>query len=545
MLDMGSMDSSGGIEKKEKNAETELNPAEKIKNPEETAEDLLEKENHNEKIKTELKTASIWEREETLADLIKLSERTDLNFPGIIEGVRDEIAKLKKDLPAEKKTEIATKEKANQEKPTDRDPMLKSIEKELIEDWEKTNGEEILSARGQDFLFGSQKDPTTIAQKAEKVFAKRYPEEAKKHETAEKTRIYDNPEDDPVVEKMRKEIRRIANKDIEEAMNGGLGRLEAKENYPNFVRSTNGRVAMQQWEIFKRKYPEKALAYEEKIGPKKESLDRKVEPSLTDEASVEKPEESGVGAEEEITSDKIIYSTDDESEDDGEDMNPENISKVEDHKEAGTVEEDEDEKNKGKKKEGKSKKLGDLIPEKQGEEREEGVLDKNVVNEKKEVIPDGKNEKKVESLEESTQLLKEKIRDSKFCEHTKELVKKLEKNSMIDSRAVIFLDRAVKGMEDVIKEDSSASLKDINSYIEKVWGGINALPKDSRDIENANDAREVADILENIGESSSEIKIELGESKDKNLEEPTEYFVALNKLIEKKRGILLDKEKKP
>jgi len=262
---------------------------------------------------------------------------------------------------------------------------------------------------------------------------------------------------------------------------------------------------------------------------------------LTNEASVEKPEELKPHTEnqEEITSDKVIYSTNDESEDNGgddfEEKNPKNIPQEEDYKKVKIVGEEKNKKNKDK-----PEKLDGLIPEKQGEE---GVHDKDVVEKKEKVIPAGENEKKAESLEESTQLLKEKIRDAKFCENIKGLVNKLEKNSMVDSRAVIFIDRAIEGMEDAVKEDSMVSSKDINSYMEKIWGGINALPKDSKDIKNANDAREVADILENIGKSSGEIKIELGESKDKNLEESTKYFGALNKLIEKKRGILLDKTK--
>lgn len=557
MLDRGNMEPSGSLEKE---SGIEMPTAEKIKIPE-SAEDLLEKQEHNEKIKAELKTASIWEREETLADLIKLSERTDLNFPGIIKGVRDEIEELKKDLPTEKKTEKPkTPEEIKEERRTE---IIKEIEKK----WEAENGsmsrplspEEIEKNKERAKAWGEKWDGRTtqmteeaseyffdhkgmgkssVPNLADKILAERFPEyaqEAKKHETAEKTKIYDNPEDDPVVEKMRKEISRIVNNDIEEAMKGGLGGTEIKKDYPEFVRSTKGRVAMQQWEIFEREYPEKALAYKEKIGPKKESLDRKVKP---DEASVEKPEESKIHteAEGEITPDEVIFSAKEGSEDnEGDDFKetkPENISQDKDDKEAGIIGKEKNRKNKDK-----SEKLDELIPE-NGKEVEGKVVEKT------KVIPRNKNEKKAESLEESTQLLKEKIRDSKFCENIKELVNKLEKNSMVDSRAVIFLDRAIEGMEDAVKEDSMVSLKDINSYIGKVWGGINALPKDSKDIENANDAREVADILENIGESSSKIKIELGESKDKNLEESTEYFVALNKLIEKKRGILLDKEKK-
>lgn len=178
--------------------------------------------------------------------------------------------------PEAQKTELA--------EGLDKDPRIEGIRTELIESWKQSTGKDILSAEGQNYLFGDPtawkrgERPMTVEQRAQRVFADRFPEDAKKYAEKEKTRVYENPADDPAIREVEETITRITNRDVEQIQKGMWGESAARESsgmgYGDVWTREFNRVYMQQWDNFLSRYPEKAEAYRDKFEPIKIAFDR-------------------------------------------------------------------------------------------------------------------------------------------------------------------------------------------------------------------------------------------------------------------------------
>lgn len=165
----------------------------------------------------------------------------------------------------------------------DKDPRLGTIKNELVEDWKQATGKDILSAEGQDFQFGDStawkrlEEPITLEQRAQSVFAERFPEDAQAYAEKEKTRIYENPADDPAIKEVEKNITRITSQDVTQTQKGMQGETAAKEasgmGYGGVWDKNFNRVNIQQWDNFLRLYPEKAAAYRDKFESIKRAFD--------------------------------------------------------------------------------------------------------------------------------------------------------------------------------------------------------------------------------------------------------------------------------
>ncbi len=165
----------------------------------------------------------------------------------------------------------------------DKDPRVEAIRTELIKGWKQLTGKDILSAEGQDFLFGDPtawkrgERPTTVEKKAQKVFAERFPEDAQAYSEKEKTRIYENPADDPAIREIEETITRITNRDVGQTQKGMWGDVAAKEasgmGYGDVWSRNFNRVNIQQWDNFLSRYPEKAAAYRDKFEPVKRAFE--------------------------------------------------------------------------------------------------------------------------------------------------------------------------------------------------------------------------------------------------------------------------------
>lgn len=185
------------------------------------------------------------------------------------------------EAPKPKTPEVAKPELAEG---IDKGPRVEAIRTELIESWKQSNGQDILSAEGQDFLFGDPtalkrgERPMTAEQRAQKVFAERSSEDAQAHAEKEKTRIYENPADDPAIRELEENIIRITNQDVAQTQKGMWGEAVAKETsgmgYRGVWDRNFNRVNMQQWDNFLSRYPEKAAAYREKFEPIKRAFER-------------------------------------------------------------------------------------------------------------------------------------------------------------------------------------------------------------------------------------------------------------------------------
>ncbi len=160
----------------------------------------------------------------------------------------------------------------------DKDPRFQAIRAELVNAWEKTNDKPILSSQGQDYLFGDAssyqrgQEPVSIQKRVEAVFRERFPENFQAYEQKEKTRVYDDPSQDPAVRAVEVKITEAVNKDVNEARTGRYARIAANDHQlwdrMWIAESTSA------WGAFAILYPEKAAAYRNRISFIDRALDR-------------------------------------------------------------------------------------------------------------------------------------------------------------------------------------------------------------------------------------------------------------------------------
>jgi hypothetical protein len=218
--------------------------------------------------------------------------------------------------PRIKKPEIKSVEEQKLAESLEKDSRFIKIQEELIANWEKTNGDRydeqgLLKGEFQDLLFGNPTDwyrggkPTTIEEKAQKIFAERFPEDAKKYAEIERKKTYENPADDPAIRETEESIIKLTNKKLMEWGKRGLKGVGWD------WRSAYIDVSMSEWSRFLDKYPEKAEAYRDKFENIKRAFERKkekeeIEKKKREEASFSIPDElfrkGKVGNEQEVIS---------------------------------------------------------------------------------------------------------------------------------------------------------------------------------------------------------------------------------------------------
>lgn len=109
----------------------------------------------------------------------------------------------------------------------------------------------------------------------------RLPGVANVNPEGESTRVYENPDDDPVIKSFREEVERITREDIAQAQAAESSPFDRKEMDSGFSGNINvrdkisRRVIIQQANAFISRYPEKAAAYREQLGFVREALERK------------------------------------------------------------------------------------------------------------------------------------------------------------------------------------------------------------------------------------------------------------------------------
>jgi hypothetical protein len=181
----------------------------------------------------------------------------------------------KPETPETLKTELA--------EGLEKDPRFEAIKKELIEHWKQSTGKDIFSPEGQDFLFGDPtawkrgERPITIEERAQRVFAERFPEDAKRYAEKEKTRVYENPADDPAIKEVEETIIRITNRKVKQIEEGMWGEAAAKRasgmGYGDTWREVFIMEEMRAWDNFLWQYPEKAQAYRDTFEPIKRAFE--------------------------------------------------------------------------------------------------------------------------------------------------------------------------------------------------------------------------------------------------------------------------------
>lgn len=149
------------------------------------------------------------------------------------------------------------------------DPRFEDIKKELVDKFGESTGKDILSAEGQNFQYGdpaalrNNKTPISLAQRTEEAFQERFPEDAKKYRKMEEVKVYERPEDDPVIGKTFQDITRKANKDIQ---------ASGEHTFDRSL-SWQSNASIHKWLDFIRQYPEKSAAYKETFEPIKNAFE--------------------------------------------------------------------------------------------------------------------------------------------------------------------------------------------------------------------------------------------------------------------------------
>lgn len=197
------------------------------------------------------------------------------------------------------------------------DPRLESIKKELVAEWQKTTGKDMLSGDGQDYLFGDPsawqrgERPVPFMQRAKEVFAQRFPEDAKAYEQNETKRIYTDPQQDPLVKQLEEQITAAVNKSVNEARSGKWGRIATREvNESGFWDRMRMSESGGRWAGFAALYPEKAAAYANTIPELKGVLDRQsrwqhAQTQAYEQTSVPAPEAATTIESREIVADRM------------------------------------------------------------------------------------------------------------------------------------------------------------------------------------------------------------------------------------------------
>ncbi|HOX41086.1 MAG TPA: hypothetical protein PK263_02745 [bacterium] len=150
------------------------------------------------------------------------------------------------------------------------DKRYLAIKAEISSAAAESNG--VLSPQHQDVLFGDPtafqrgEKPRDLDQRAQQLFAERYPDAASQYLAAERTRVYDSINGDPAFQALGEETTRITNQDLAQARSGDWGQAAAAEaNSPSrhsgLSQRVSNRVEFQQLRDFVKTYPEKAAGY--------------------------------------------------------------------------------------------------------------------------------------------------------------------------------------------------------------------------------------------------------------------------------------------
>lgn len=179
--------------------------------------------------------------------------------------------------PQEKVSQLENKEvlRPDLAEGIEKDPRVESIKEDLIKDWEQANGNRydksgVLRGDFQNFLYGDPTDwkrgrkPISVEQRTQKIFAERFPDDARAYAEKEKTRIYESAADDPAVKEVEETITRLTN---QQAGN------PSGRNYRDIWSRNFDHISMQQWDDFLSRYPEKAAGYKDKFSSIKEAFE--------------------------------------------------------------------------------------------------------------------------------------------------------------------------------------------------------------------------------------------------------------------------------
>lgn len=151
----------------------------------------------------------------------------------------------------------------------DLDYRYQIIRYELRQKWLAEHpGQDFLTEEGQNYNLGymnpNDRDRPTLKSDTESWFRRQYPEDAKAYDKKEETRVYEDPNKDPLIIKTDHEILRATNLDsqVMKAMNANS--TKGYDSWSNVWGRVNSAKTMQAWDSFVNLYPEKARAYADK-----------------------------------------------------------------------------------------------------------------------------------------------------------------------------------------------------------------------------------------------------------------------------------------
>jgi hypothetical protein len=144
--------------------------------------------------------------------------------------------------------------------------------------------------------------------------------------------------------------------------------------------------------------------------------------------------------------------------------------------------------------------------------------------------------------ENSASALKEKLKSGEFTDSVKKLASVLREreanrfNPLIDPKAIQYLMSSANELESAVT-DKKSSFEDINRSIKKIGGAIKAIGEVSRQMrvnDHPDSLRKVGLALQNIDQSSLDLRSKIGGLEDKNTAEKLHLLRSLEGLAKDK-----------
>ena len=155
----------------------------------------------------------------------------------------------------------------------DLDIRYENIKGALKQEWlDKHPGKDFLTTEGQNYQLGDPSQPNlpTLKDDVSRVFKERYPDDTEAYALKERTRIYENQNDDPLVQKIEQDIIKATNTDPQvRAANTTKG----TGSWGNTWDRINARESINRWNAFVGQYPEKSKAYADRNPAIKKALE--------------------------------------------------------------------------------------------------------------------------------------------------------------------------------------------------------------------------------------------------------------------------------
>lgn len=148
----------------------------------------------------------------------------------------------------------------------DLDPRYQAVKNELKQKWLAEHpGQDFLTEQGQNYNLGhldpKDRGKPTLKSDSDRLFREKYADDAKAYDQKEKSRVYEDPKQDPAIRQTEDAITKATNQDRQVQ---NVRRASGLDGYGATWDRVFTRETIQGWDRFVSQYPDKARAYADK-----------------------------------------------------------------------------------------------------------------------------------------------------------------------------------------------------------------------------------------------------------------------------------------